>query len=136
MLMILRNLFLLSILCHTVSCSTPEGTLNKVFDANELVTLNKIIDFYDNFVQAHLEEKSSIDQDYLDFLNTNCPKVIESGDFSILSPDKTEKINFYKTLDREVLSDIFFINDTVKLFDKDQKEFVETYVPYSSMLNK
>ena len=135
MLFWIRMFLLLMLLGQGLSCSTPESALDKVFDNTQLVTVNRIIDFYDNFVLSRTDKKLSIDKAYLDFLNTNCPKAIESGYLDILIPDRNDKVNFYKTLDREELSEIYVIQDTVKLFDRNKKEPINTYLPYSFRLN-
>lgn len=123
------------VLVQGISCSTQEDTLVKVFDNKQLGTVYKIIEFYDSFVLSKTNKKISIDKAYIDFLNTNCPKVIEFGDLGILMPKRNEEVNFYKTLDRKDLSEFYIIQDTLKLIDRKINKTVKKYYPYYFTLN-
>lgn len=117
------------------SCKSPDNTLKKVFNADELITVNKIIDFYDNFVLSNTSKNLKIEDAYRQFLSKNCPLVEKSGDMSLLLPDEKEKLDFFSTLDRKALEEIYRITDTLKYYNRFKKEFVKVYQPYSFSLN-
>jgi len=117
------------------SFKSPDNTLKKVFNADELITVNKIIDFYDNFVLSKTSENLKIEDAYRQFLDNNCPLVEKSGDLSCLLPDVKEKLDFYSTLDKKNLEEIYAIADTVKYYNRAKGEFEKVYQPYSFMFN-
>ncbi len=117
-----------------VSCSHQNKTLNKVFNSNQLITINKIIDFYDNFVIKQTGKNLLIDKAYVDFLSNTCPVAIERGDFNILLPGRKERLQFYKSLDKEALKEIYIINDTAKLCNGN-KLTLNVCQPFSFDLN-
>lgn len=132
-----KNIGLIFLVGATIlySFKSPDNTLKKVFNADQLITVNKIIDFYDNFVLSKTSENLKIEDAYRQFLDNNCPLVEKSGDMSRQLPDEKEKLDFYSTLDRKALEEIYGITDTVKYYNRFKKEFVKVYQPYSFVLN-
>lgn len=116
------------------SCSHQDKTLNEVFNNNQLVTINRIIDFYDNFVLKQTGNKLSIDKAYEDFLSNTCPVVIETGNINILLPERKERLKFFKSLDKEALKEIYIINDTVSIYNSNER-ILNAYQPFSFNIN-
>jgi hypothetical protein len=65
----------------------------------------------------------------------NCQIAIDSGYLSVLLPDKNLKNEFYATLDKEALKEIFIISDTVKYYNRLNNEWISVYQPFSFTLN-
>jgi len=117
------------------TCSGQGNLLDKVFDDEQVVTIEQIIDFYDEFVVANSDQCKTIEEAYLFFLNNRCPEIILIGDFSPLIPDEKEKFAFFNTLDKNALLEIFFILDSVRVYNKTTKEFEIKAVPYYFSFN-
>jgi len=131
----ITNILRAGLFALLVGCSQADSILEKVFDRQELQTVNKIIIFYDTFVLQQVESASTIDKAYNEFLSINCQNAIDSGDISGLLPDKNLKNEFYATLDKEALKEIFIISDTVKYYNRLNKEWISVYQPFSFTLN-
>ena len=129
------NLIIVFLFGFFVSHSQNDNILETLFDKHQLITVNKIIDFYDKFVIQQTENTIFIDKAYNDFLNKNCPIAIESGNLSLLLPPKNLKFDFYKTLDKDAFKEIFVICDSIKYFNRNKKEWTYLYQPYSFSLN-
>jgi hypothetical protein len=131
----IKNILRAGLFALLVSCLQFDSTLEKVFDRQELQTVNKIIIFYDTFVLQQVESASTIDKAYNKFLSMNCQIAIDSGYLSVLLPDKNLKNEFYATLDKEALKEIFIISDTVKYYNRLNNEWISVYQPFSFTLN-
>ncbi len=118
------------------SCVNKKDTINKVFTKKEIQTIDKIINFYDSFVYSKSNIEFTIGKAYLTFLNKTCPLVDENGgDISPLIPERTNKIILYNSLDRNVLSDIFDIRDSINAYNRKTKEYIKIYMPYTFSIN-
>ena len=132
----LPRIFLtITITSNLLFCSTTKDSLETIFSENEKYTIDRIIAFYDSFVQSHSKNAESIDDAYRNFLKDNVPKVHEFGDLGFLLPERKEQIKFYESLDSVVLEEIFYVQDSVIRFNKDTKEFIKMYHPFSFSLN-
>jgi hypothetical protein len=60
----IKNILRAGLFALLVSCLQFDSTLEKVFDRQELQTVNKIIIFYDTFVLQQVESASTIDKAY------------------------------------------------------------------------
>lgn len=118
-----------------ISCANNEDIIRKTFTDNESVTVNKIIEFYDDFIYSQTDKTYRIEKAYLDFLKKTIPLTIQSGDLSPLVPEKNDKLIFYRTLNRNALSEIYDITDTVVVFSRSSKEYEKIYRPFSFSLN-
>jgi len=117
------------------ACNTSDKILSKVFDERELITVNQIIDFYDNFVQKNTGDSLQIDKAYLKFLSINCPVATKTLQLTTLLPSSTEELNFYSKLDKETLKEIFIISDSVNGYSRKEKKQISVYQPFTFKLN-
>lgn len=131
----IKNIVIVALFGLFVSCSQTDSALEKVFDKHQLQTVIKIINFYDTYVLQQVENTLTIDKAYHEFLSINCPIAIDSGDLFVLLPDKKLKSEFYETLDKEALKEIFVISDSVKYYNRLKKEWISVYQPFSFTLN-
>src|SRR5512133_2885177 len=118
-----------------ISCRKSDGLLTKVFNQTELKTIDKIISYYDDYVISHTGNQLPIDKAYIAFLEKKVPMVKETGDFNILLTDRNERIKFFESIDRYVLSEIYDIRDTVNFHFCGENEARKLYSPYSFNLN-
>lgn len=123
---IILCILLITLFC---ACSTQKKILAKVFSENEQVTVNRIIDFYDSFVLKQTDNKLPINVAYLEFLNKNGLVSLNSGDLSIFIPADEIKTPFFDSLDRKSLSEIYFTQDSVRVYDKQINNFKKVHIP-------
>ena len=109
--------------------------LTKVFNKTELKTIEKIIKYYDDYVISQTDNQLSIDKAYIAFLDKNASLATSTGDFNLFLPDKNERIEFYKTLDKSVLTEIYDIRDTLTIHFRGEDEARQFYSPFSFNLN-
>lgn len=131
-----RNIILCTLVITLFSaCSTQKGILAKVFNENQQVTVNRIIDFYDSFVLKQTDNKLPISEAYLEFLNKNGLVSLNSGDLSCFIPTDKIKTPFFNSLDRKALSAIYVTQDSVKVYDKQINDFKKVYIPNYFVFN-
>jgi hypothetical protein len=118
-----------------MSCKKSDDTLTKVFNKTELKTIEKIIKYYDDYVISQTDNQLSIDKAYIAFLDKKASLVKSASDFNLFLPDKNERIKFYKTLDKNVLSEIYDIRDTLTIHFRGEDEARQFYSPFSFSLN-
>ncbi len=122
-------------LSQQFGCKKSDEILTKVFSQTELKTIEKVIKYYDDYVILQTDTQLSIDKAYNTFFDKKTSLVIEASDFNLLLPDKNDRINFYHTLDKVVLSEIYDINDTLTVHFRGENEPRKIYSPYSFDLN-
>ena len=109
--------------------SDPDAFLKKSFDEKDMVLVNQVIDYYDNFVLSKTGQKKSIKDAYQEFVTENAPLSEKQGSLSNFIPSRENRLAFFETLDKDVLSKFFHIRDT--LFWHSKEGFVEAeYYPY------
>jgi hypothetical protein len=117
------------------ACSTHKKILDKVFNENQQVTVNRIIDFYDSFVLNKTDNKLPINEAYLEFLNKNVLVTLDSGDIGFFIPADDFLIPFINSLERKALSEIYFTPDSVRVYDKQIKDFKKVHIPNYFLFN-
>ena len=120
----LKILFGLGLLIIITACKTSgadtekqdsdtDAFLKQVFDEKEVILVNQIIRYYDNFVLSKTDQNKSIEDAYLEFATVNVTLAEKEGNLALLAPSREERIAFFDTLDKDVLSNIFQITDTI-----------------------
>ncbi len=132
---ILIFLFWMLLFGLLVNHAKADDILGKVFTEKELVTIDKIIQFYDQFVLSETNHLMPIEKAYVEFFGSAKLIIKNSEDLHLLAPSRNERINFYKTLDECSLSEIFTVDDTLKVRFRGSKEEHSLYSPYSFTLN-
>ena len=113
-----------------MGCDREESQLELVFNKSELVTIEKIISYYDEFVVSNSEIKHPIDIAYSEFLNERCQKAIMFNNLNFLLPENKGKFKFYDTLDSITFKEIFNIRDSINYTNG-----VTIYSPYTLSIN-
>lgn len=111
-----------------ISCQSSKPVIDQVFNEKEVKTINKIIDYYDAYVLSFYKDSIPIDQAYKKFVSFATP-VSENTDNFIFLPPESMQVPFVNSLDKNSLSELYFISDSVKVFDTVIK------VPYNFTLN-
>jgi len=128
---ILKATFGLVLLNIITACNTsdPDAVLKQAFDEKEVILINQIISYYDNYVLSKMGKNKLIKDAYQEFLTENGPSAEKKGDMSIFCLVGEERIAFLETLDRDVLANLFDISDTIYWYAN--RVFIETeYKPY------
>jgi hypothetical protein len=128
--MTIRTLVLILACALFQTCSEQEDLLNQVFNYEQVVTIEQIIGFYDEFVLSNTDQSKTIEEAYLIFLKNLCPEIILKGDISPLIPSEKKRFAFCNTLDKKALSEIFFILDSAEVFNNEIKEWQKDAVPF------
>jgi len=117
------------------NCTPGVQSMRKIFTGEEIATLDSLIGFFDHYVQARSGNTPDIETTYLRFLEEHLPVVKESGDWNAILPPVEERIAYYETLNREVLSEIFHIRDSVTVRYPGKAESVMIHSPWHFTLN-
>ncbi|RLD74149.1 MAG: hypothetical protein DRI87_01935 [Bacteroidetes bacterium] len=116
------------------SCSENREA-SDVFSAEELVTINKLIGYFDSIVGETYPEVTNIDSAYRLYLDSVCPLMLKNGDMSRSGIDAHERKTLLDRFDRKAMSEIFIIGDTLEYFSLSVKKKVKKYYPYYVTLN-
>jgi len=111
-----------------VSCQSSKSVINQVFNEQEANTINKIIDYYDAYVLSFYKDSIPIDKAYKKFISFATPISENTSNFILLPPEYMQ-VPFVNSLDKNSLSELYIIRDSVKIFDTVIK------VPYDFTLN-
>ncbi|MDD4529900.1 MAG: hypothetical protein PHX48_08500 [Bacteroidales bacterium] len=112
-----------------ISCQSSKSVINQVFNEQEANTINKIIDFYDAYVLSFYKDSIPIDKAYKKFVYFSTPIAENTGDLLLFLPPESSLVPFINSLDKNSLTELYFISDSVKVFDTVIK------VPYNFTLN-
>lgn len=110
----------------TISCKKTvkeTSNLGNYFTTEQTAELDKIIDFYDAFVLEQTSKDLPIGEAYKQLVNSNIAAVKEN-DFSGLVPEKKKLVDFYSTLDKNVLEQVFVVMDSIMYQDMATIKFV------------
>jgi len=118
-----------------MSFKKSDDLLSKVFNQTELKTIDKIIKYFDDYVISQTGNQFSIDKAYIAFLDKTTPLINETAGVNVLLPNRNERINFYGTLDKDALSEIYDIRDTLTIHFRGEDKARKIYSPYSFSLN-
>jgi hypothetical protein len=123
--------FVITIL--SVSCD-EKSLIEKHFNSSEIITINKIINYYDNWIISETGEQN-ISSAYLQFLEKVQPKVLKENTTEYLLPDKENVRKFLATLELKNLDKIYLIEDYHLSFDQNKSAFDTIASPYSLRIN-
>jgi hypothetical protein len=130
----LKILFGLGLLIIITACKTSgadtDAFLKQVFDEKEVILVNQIIRYYDNFVLNKTDQNKSIEDAYLEFATKNVTLAEKEGNLDLLAPSREERVAFFDTLDKDVLSNIFRITDTIYWYSSPKVVVEAEYYPY------
>lgn len=132
---LLNYLFCVIFLGQFMSFRKSDDKLTKVFNQTELKTIEKIIRYYDDFVISQTDNQLPIDKAYIACFEKMKTSIKEADDFDMFLPSIDERIVFYKTLEKKVLSEFYDIKDTLTFRYKGENEARNFYRPYSFTLN-
>ena len=128
---ILKILFGFALLNLITTCNTsdPDAVLKQVFNEKEMILVNQIISNYDNYVLSKTDKNKPVKDAYQEFLKENGPLAEKKGDISVFFPTGEERVAFFETLNKDVLSDLFDIKDSIYWYSSGV--FIEVeYKPY------
>jgi len=136
-LKILFGLLLLSITACTSGnevekqASDADAVLKQAFDEKEIVLINQIISYCDDYVLSKTDKNKSIKDAYQEFLTVNGPLAIEAGDGISFPLD----VAFFETLDKDVLAKLFEVTDTLYRWIPERGIVKAEYSPYQLEVN-
>ena len=126
-------LMILLTACNTTDnagqTSDTDATFKTVFDEKEVALINQVINYYDNFILSKTDKKKPIKDAYLDFITENASLVEILGDLSLFTPLREDNVAFFNTLDRDVLSNLFRISDTIYWYSSGNL-IEEEFIPF------
>ncbi|MBP1645439.1 MAG: hypothetical protein H6Q16_1014 [Bacteroidetes bacterium] len=132
-----------------VSCQSSKPVINQVFNEREANNINRIIDFYDVYILSYYKDSIPIDKAYKQFISYATPIAENEGDLSLFIPPDSLLIPFINSLDKEAMSEICALSDSVKFYGIDtvlkvpynfsfryRSKFVQEYLKKLSSRNK
>jgi hypothetical protein len=118
-----------------MSCKKQNDLLTQVFNQTDLQTIDKIIEYYDAFVISQTSNLLSVDKAYIEFFEKNNSILKQADGIYKLRPKQDQLLDFYKTLDKNVLSEFYNIKDTLTIHFRGENNFRKVYSPFSFDLN-
>jgi hypothetical protein len=118
-----------------MSCKKSDDLLTNYFNKSEIKTIEKLIQYFDDYVITQTSNQLTIDKAYIAYFEKIKPAIAQAADFSIFLPSIDDRILFYKTLDKNILSEIYNISDTLTIIFRGETEPRKVYSPYSFKLN-
>ena len=90
------------------SCQRNDVVLSKVFDQQEMIEVDRIIQYYDNFIQAQTDNKGeNLSHEYQTFLQLNTILAQEGNDMDVLRPSLNAQIALFSTMESSFVEEIF-----------------------------
>ena len=132
---LLNFLLCVVFLAQLTSCKKSDDLLTNYFNKSEIKTIEKLIQYFDDFVITQTSNQLPIDKAYIAYFEKIKPSIGQAADFNMFLPSIDERIELYKTLDKEILSEIYDIRDTVTIRFRGEDEPRKVYSPYSFDLN-
>ena len=118
-----------------MSCKKSDDLLTTYFNKSEIKTIEKLIQYFDDYVITQTSNQLTIDKAYIAYFEKIKPSIEEATDFNMFLPSIDDRILFYKTLDKNILSEIYDIRDTLTIRSRGENEPRKVYSPYSFDLN-
>jgi len=118
-----------------MSCKKSDDLLTNHFNKSEIKTIEKIIQYFDEYVIAQTSNQLTIDKAYTAYFDKMKASIEKASDFNQFLPTIDNRIAFYKTLDKNILSEIYDIRDTLKIQFRGEDTPRIIYSPYSFDLN-
>ena len=103
--------FVLLNIITACSASDPDAVLKQVFNEKEVILVNQIISYYDNYVLSKTDENKSIKDAYQAFMSKNALSALKAGDLTIFATSRKELTALFETLDNDVFSNLFNIDE-------------------------
>ncbi len=132
---LLNYIFCLIFLGQLISCKKSDDLLTNHFNKSEINTIEKIIQYFDDYVISQTGNQLTIDKAYTAYLEKIKSSVEKSSDLDLFLPAIDDRIDFYETLDKNILSEIYDIRDTLTIHFRGENEPRKCYSPYSFNLN-
>lgn len=100
----------------------------KVFNKDEIMTINRIIEFYDSIVLANTSDHSSIGNAYYQYLDSLKQSIPEFSNTKYAIPEKI-RTRFFASLNQQHLNEFYEIRDSINYVWKgEHKTIHSTYI--------
>ena len=140
---IFKIIFGVALLNIITACNTsnPDAVLKQIFNEKEMILVNQIISNYDNYVLSKTKKDKPVKDAYQEFLTENGRSAMKKGDLTIFFPTGEERVAFFETLDKDVLSDLFEIKDSIYWYssgvfiESEHKPYYQLDIPYHKYLD-
>ena len=132
---LLNYILCLVFLGQLMSCKESDDLLTKHFNKSEIKTIEKIIQYFDDYVISQTSNQLTIDKAYTTYLNKMKASIEKASDYDLFLPSIDNRIEFYRTLDKNILSEIYNIKDTLTVNFRGENGPQKVYSPYSLSLN-
>lgn len=113
----------------SISCK-EKSLIERHFSPDEIITINEIIEYYDNWIVSQTDEKN-ISKAYLNFLDKVQPKVLKENNTEYLLPDKENVRQFLSSLEQNNLDEIYLVEDYRLTFNQEKSVFDTVLSEYS-----
>lgn len=123
----------LSLISLTSSLSEANGQNNdsveceKVFNNDEIMTINRIIEFYNSIVLANTFDHSSIGNAYYQYLDSLKQSIPEFSNAKYATPEKI-RTWFFVSLNQQHLNEFYEISDSINYIWKTEHKTIHS--PY------
>ena len=132
---LLNYFFCVLFLGLLMSFKKSDDLLTNYFNESEIKTIEKIIQYFDDFVISQTTNQLPIDKAYIAYFEKMHTSIEKVSDFKMFMPSIDERIVFYNTLDKKTLSEIYVIRDTLTIRFRGENKPRKVYSPYSFDLN-
>ena len=106
------NILITLCLILITSCQRQESIINEVFNQQEIEVIDKLIQYYDDFIQIQINNKDEgLSRSYLNFLQINTILAQQGRDMDVLRPSLKAQIDLFSNLKTEFLEEIFQIKE-------------------------
>ena len=124
------NTVFIGLVFISISCHPGQDTLEKVFSKQDLQGIHVIINFYDNYVQANTHTSLPMAEAYLSFMEKNRPSPSSKGDPDIFYINSNDRNEFLRTVDHNLLLEIYNTHDSTVTFNPKTKERIVIHPPF------
>lgn len=118
-----------------MSCKNSDDLLTNYFNKSEIKTIEEIIKYFDDYVFSQTNNQLTIDKAYIAYFEKIKSSIEKASDLDQFLPTIDNRIDFYQTLDKNILSEIYDIKDTMTIRFRGDDEPRKVYSPYSFDLN-
>lgn len=120
------NYLLILSLCFLFSCQRQESIISKFFDKQEITEIDKLIQYYDQFIQKLADNKGGdLARSYLTFLQVNTIMAQQGRDMDVLRPSLKSQIDLFNTINPDFIEEIY----QKKAFDQNLDTYIEDSNP-------
>lgn len=121
-----------------ISCMHQSGEGEEsvsIFNSEELLSMHEIVAYHDSIVKTNTADFLDIDSAYILYLDSVCPLILKSGDFSLSGINARSRERLIDRLNKTNLGEIYIVGDTLEYFSMDIKKRVKKYFPYYLTMN-